>query len=195
MTNCGPSRGPGEEAVVTWEHWSCSLQCEGPIKEKRKETMEGEVGVHSRVSVPEAGAWRFPQSQTLSLSRAEHLHRLPNGMVSPPTILGARLALLIFAASSLQVPGPFTLALLLAPTGAEGLPPALPAPAVGLPGKSGQPGEGSLVGKQSWEVSQRELSADGFVISHKTGAFRFVNQSRLSRRMNVRFIGSKKALR
>lgn len=126
MTDCGPSRGPGEEAVVTWEHRSCSLQCEGPIKEKRKETMEGEFGVHSRVSAPEAGAWRFPQSQTPSLSRAEHLHRLPNGMVSPPTILGARLAFLIFAASSLQVPGPFPLALLLASTGAEGLPPVLP---------------------------------------------------------------------
>lgn len=32
------------------------------------------------------------------------------------------------------------------------------------------------------------------MISHKTGAFRFVNQSRLSPSINVRFIGSKKAL-
>lgn len=32
------------------------------------------------------------------------------------------------------------------------------------------------------------------MIGHKTGAFRFVNQSRLSHSINVRFIGSKKAL-
>lgn len=54
--------------------------------------------------------------------------------------------------------------------------------------------EGGLVGKRSGEVSQCELSADGFVISHKTGAFGFVNQSGLSHSINVRFIGSKKVL-
>lgn len=70
---------------------------------------------------------------------------------------------------------------------------AAPVPVVGLPWKR-RPREGGLVGKRSWEVSQRELSADGFVIGHKTGAFRFVNQSRLSHNINVRFIGSKALL-
>lgn len=86
------------------------------------------------------------------------------------------------------------------------LPSALPAPppACTLPGltgaaRGGSPWaaaarEGGLVGKPSWEVSQRELSADGFAMGHKTGAFRFVNQSRLSHSINVHFIGSKKAL-
>lgn len=102
----------------------------------------------------------------------------------------------------LFLPGPWAsgFTLLLALTGAEGLlSPARargghPSARGGSPWEEWPAGEGSLLGKRSWEVSQRELSADGFVISHKTGAFRFVNQSCLSRRMNVRFIGSKKAL-
>lgn len=67
-----------------------------------------------------------------------------------------------------------------------------PRPRGGSPWEAAR--EWGLVRKRSGEVSQRELSADGFVISHKTGAFRFVNQSRLSPSINVRFIGSKKAL-
>lgn len=164
--------------------------------------MEGKIGVHSRVSTTEARASRFPYSLTPRppvFSGLSPSSKVPSWMGSPSRIPAAPL---IFALSSLQVLGPLPLALLLAPLGTEGLPHSCPS-ARASPGSSaggGSPweewhaGEGSLVAKQSWEVSQRELSADGFVISHKTGAFRSVNQSRLSRRMNVRFIGSKKAL-
>lgn len=109
----------------------------------------------------------------------------PSPLGSFSTILAATPSPLIFDLSSLQVPGP----------------PHLPPTSTSL----GQPQHprwvslgrgqgGGLVGKRSGEVSQCELSADGFVIGHKTGAFRFVNQSRLSHSINVRFIGSKKAL-
>lgn len=116
--------------------------------------------------------------------------RLPSWMGSPSVIPGA---LLIFPPGPWALPG----GPLLVPTGPEGLPPILPGRSSargGSPWEERPAREGSLVGKQSWEVSQCELSADGFVISHKTGAFRFVNQSRLSHRTNVHFIGSKKAL-
>lgn len=164
--------------------------------------MEGKIGIHSTVSTTEARASRFPYSLTPRPPVSSGLSTsstLPSWMGSPSRIPAAPL---IFALSSLQVPGPLPLALLLAPLETEGLPQSCPS-ASEPPGQQGRwwvsQGRvarwgGSLVGKQSWEVSQRELSADGFVISHKTGAFRFVNQSRLSRRMNVRFIGSKKAL-
>lgn len=60
---------------------------------------------------------------------------------------------------------------------------------------SGGWGGGGSGWKWELEVSQRELSADGFVISNKTCVFRFVNQSRLSHSLNAGFIGGEKAPR
>ena len=127
--------------------------------------------------------------------------RLPSPLGSPSTILAATSILRTFGPLFIQFVGPPHAPSSLHPPGQSGVARlacaaaagAAPAPVVGLPWKR-RPREGGLVGKRSWEVSQRELSADGFVIGHKTGAFRFVNQSRLSHSINVRFIGSKKAL-
>lgn len=152
ISYCGPSRGPGEEAVATWDFRRCSLPCEGSIKGKRKETMKGKIGVHSRVSTTEARASRFPYSLTPRppvFSGLSTSSRLPSWMGSPSRIPAAPL---IFALSSLQVLGPLPLASYLHLWGQRGCPsPARvraserageAAPVVGLPGKSGTLGRG-----------------------------------------------------